>query len=49
MPKGSIEINKLKVYAYHGVLDQENRIVVQFMRGELFCKTIQGGKLIHEH
>ncbi len=26
MPKGSIEINKLKVYAYHGVLDQENRI-----------------------
>ena len=30
-------------------LDQENRIVVQFMRGELFCKTIQGGKLIHEH
>lgn len=26
MPKCSIEINKLQVYAYHGVLSQENRI-----------------------
>lgn len=26
MPRGSIEIKKLRVYAYHGVLEQENRI-----------------------
>ncbi|MBO5773168.1 MAG: DUF421 domain-containing protein [Clostridia bacterium] len=29
-------------------VDQENRIVVQFMRGELFCKTLAGGKLVDE-
>ncbi|MBQ7854239.1 MAG: dihydroneopterin aldolase [Muribaculaceae bacterium] len=31
MPRGCIEINKLKVYAYHGVLDQEHRVGNNFL------------------
>jgi dihydroneopterin aldolase len=26
MPTGSIEINRLQLYAFHGVLEQENRV-----------------------
>lgn len=31
MPRGYISINKLKIYAYHGVLDQENRVGNNFL------------------
>ena len=31
MPRGCIAINKLKIYAYHGVLDQENRVGNNFL------------------
>ena len=31
MAKGSIEIKKLKIYAFHGVLDQEHRVGNNFL------------------
>ncbi len=31
MSKGAIEINKLRIYAHHGVLDQENRVGNDFL------------------